>query len=68
MKTYTTQNGKEINIVRDQGSPHLKIQFASGGELPQELSGIFTSEPFAENAIKEHITFFFTLSKRHPPI
>ena len=55
MKTYTTQNGKEINIVRDQGSPHLKIQFASGGELPQELSGIFTSEPFAENAIKEYL-------------
>ena len=55
MKTYTTKGGKEINVVRDQRSPHLKIQFATGGELPQELSGIFTSEPFAENAIKEYL-------------
>ena len=55
MKTYTTKGGKEINVVRDQGSPHLKIQFATGGKIPEELSGIFTSEPFAEEAIKSYL-------------
>ena len=56
MKNYTTQNGKEINIVRDKQTPHLKIQFASGGELPQELDGIFTSEVFAKSAIESYLS------------
>ena len=63
MKTYTTKGGKEINVVRDQGSPHLKIQFATGGDLPQELSGIFTSDSFAENAIKGYLGKQETISK-----
>tara|TARA_B100001250_G_C19542142_1_gene675229 strand:+ start:452 stop:670 length:219 start_codon:yes stop_codon:yes gene_type:complete len=55
MKTYTTKGGKEINVIRDQGSPHLKIQFATGGQLPEELSGIFTSEVFAESAVESYL-------------
>jgi hypothetical protein len=51
MKTYTTPNGKEIQIVRDPKTAHIKIQFGSGGELPQELSGFYTSEAFASRAI-----------------
>ena len=51
MKTYTTPNGKEIQIVRDPKTAHIKIQFGSGGELPQELSGFYTSEAFASKAI-----------------
>jgi hypothetical protein len=51
MKTYTTPNGKEIQIVRDPKTAHIKIQFGSGGELPQELSGFYTSESFASRAI-----------------
>jgi hypothetical protein len=51
MKTYTTPNGKEIQIVRDPKTAHIKIQFGSGGELPQELSGFYTSESFASRTI-----------------
>jgi hypothetical protein len=51
MKTYTTPNGKEIQIVRDPKTAHIKIQFGSGGELPQELTGFYTSEAFASRAI-----------------
>ena len=63
MKTYTTQNGKEINIVRDKQTPHLKIQFASGGQLPEELSGIYTSESFAEEAVQGYISRQESISK-----
>ena len=55
MKTYTTPNGKEIQIFRDPVSAQYKIQFGSGGELPEELTGIFTNELFAETAINKYL-------------
>lgn len=55
MKTYTTPNGKEIQIFRDSVSAQYKIQFGSGGELPEELTGIFTNELFAETAINKYL-------------
>jgi hypothetical protein len=38
-----TTNGKEIDIVVAPNSQHYKVQFKTGGELPVELSGLFTS-------------------------
>lgn len=58
MKTYITPNGKEIQIVRDPKTAHIKIQFGSGGELPQELSGFYTSEAFASKAIVGYLEGF----------
>ena len=55
MKTYTTPNGKEIQIFRDKVSAQYKLQFSSGGELPEELTGIFTNELFAETAINKYL-------------
>jgi hypothetical protein len=55
MKTFTTPNGKEIEIFRDKQSAQYKIQFTSGGELPEELTGIFTNELFAETAINKYL-------------
>ena len=39
----TTANGKEIDIVNAPGTGHYKIQFKTGGELPETLSGLYTS-------------------------
>jgi hypothetical protein len=55
MKTFTTPNGKEIQIQRDPKSAQYFIQFGSGGELPEELGGIFTSQLFAETAINKYL-------------
>jgi hypothetical protein len=55
MKTFTTPNGKEIQIFRDKVSAQYKLQFSSGGELPEELTGIFTNELFAETAINKYL-------------
>lgn len=50
MNTYTTPNGKEIQIVPD-GRGMYKIQFTTGGELHQVISGLYTSEREAEKAV-----------------
>lgn len=38
-----TQNGKEIDILPKSGTRHFHIQFKSGGQLPDSLSGLYTS-------------------------
>jgi len=49
--SLTTVNGKEIAIVNAQGTGHCKIQFTTGGELPESLSGLYTSIKEAEKAV-----------------
>ena len=55
MTKLETPNGKELAIVRCPKTAHLNIQFTTGGELPQELSGIYTSEAFAKKAITSYL-------------
>lgn len=55
MTNFVTPNGKEIKIVRDPVTANFKIQFTSGGELPQRLDGLFTSERFAEVAVVDYL-------------
>lgn len=55
MKTFTTPNGKEVQIIRNARGDTV-IQFATGGELPSYLSGIFTSEREAEKAVLYFLT------------
>lgn len=50
MKTFTTPNGKEVQIIKNSRGDTV-IQFATGGELPAYLTGIFTSEREAEKAV-----------------
>ena len=48
---FVTPAGKEIVAYHDPMGSHVKIKFTSGGELPEELAGLFTSKTFAEKAI-----------------
>lgn len=50
-----THNGKEIQIVRNGTTSAYKIQFGSGGELPQALEGMFTNERSAIAAINVYL-------------
>ena len=61
MKTFETPNGKVIQLVICPKTAHVKIQFASGGELPEELAGLYTSEGFAE---KDVIAYLEKLSEK----
>ena len=53
VKNNITPNGKEIDIIADNN--HIKVQFKTGGELPQILSGLFTSRVEAQKAINIYL-------------
>lgn len=55
MKKYVTVNGKEIVTEIDRKTSLHKIKFTTGGELPQALQGLFTSQALAEQSIVLYI-------------
>lgn len=42
-KMLLTANGKEVQVVPN-GKGAYRIQFASGGELPENIAGLYTSQ------------------------
>jgi len=52
---HVTPNGKEVVVVNKPGTGHYKVQFTSGGELPEELSGLYTTTHAANIAIVSYI-------------
>jgi len=61
---FTTPNGKEISTFIDPATAHVRIKFNTGGELPVELSGLFTSVRVAEQTIKGYIANVTETPKR----
>jgi hypothetical protein len=49
-----TANGKEVQVIPN-GKGAYKIQFATGGELPEYLSGLYTSSRQAAIAAKSYV-------------
>lgn len=54
-KPYTTQGGKQIRIVKDDWGSFWHVEFMSGGQLPEELSGKFTSDDLADAAVQVYL-------------
>lgn len=52
---FTTPAGKKIVTKREPKNGYLYIQFTSGGEIPVELQGYFTSPAIAEKAIRVYL-------------
>lgn len=63
MKTYETPAGKVIQMKIDQKTSHIRVEFATGGELPESLSGLFTTEREASLAI---IRYLDTVKDKKP--
>lgn len=55
MSKFTTANGKDVATFRDPKTTQIRIKFVQGGELPEQLSGLFTSEYMADKAIFSYI-------------
>lgn len=55
VETFTTPNDKEIQIFIDESTAQHRVQFKSGGELPVELTGIFTSAAIARVAVQSYL-------------
>lgn len=51
----TTKNGKDITVVYDKVLNMYKIQFTSGGQLPDFLTGMYTSESAATHDINVYL-------------
>lgn len=49
-----TKNGKDIEIARSRCGMFFSIRFVGGGQLPDELSGLFTSHELAKSAIAQY--------------
>lgn len=56
LKSYQTNGGKELQLFICPTTAHLKFQFGSGGEIPQVLSGYYTSEYVADLAAKTYLS------------
>jgi len=51
IRSYKTKGAKELQTFIHPGTAHYKIQWEGGGELPQELSGLYTSLNLVDTAV-----------------
>ena len=55
MSVFTTHKGKDVATFICPKTAHHRIKFVQGGELPEVLSGLYTSERLADAAIVRYI-------------
>lgn len=55
MSKFETPKGKEVSTFVCPKTSLYRIKFVPGGELPAQLSGLYTSETLADQAIQEYI-------------
>ena len=55
MAKFITPNGKDVSSYVTPNTALWAVKFNQGGELPQQLSGTFTSERLADVAINQYI-------------
>ena len=53
---FQTPKGKDIEIYPDGQYGMYLIKFKQGGELPKELSSLFTNYTFARNAVDAYLS------------
>jgi len=62
MIEFETKKGKTVRLYPDGNG--WRVMFTSGGELPEELSGIFTSQGIATKVIERYIDIGVAPSRR----
>lgn len=55
MIEHITAGGKKLELVVDSKSALYRFQFNPGGELPLELTGLFTNERYATAALNKYV-------------
>lgn len=63
MVAGVTRGGKKLNIFLDR-TGYYKVRYTDGGQLPQSLSGKFTSYQTAEDEIKVYLHKQYVKAKR----
>jgi hypothetical protein len=64
MSEFKTPNGKVIVTYNVPGTAHVGIKFTTGGELPTELSGLFTSVRVADQMIGAYLGKLETVKEK----
>lgn len=49
------KTNKKLLVRNKVGTPHFKVIYEGGGELPKDLSGLYTSKNQAEKAIQLYL-------------
>tara|TARA_B110000858_G_scaffold114477_1_gene130843 strand:+ start:25 stop:288 length:264 start_codon:yes stop_codon:yes gene_type:complete len=55
MSEFKTPGGKTIATYVDPTTAHLRIKLVEGGQVPTELSGMYTSMALADLAIRTYL-------------
>ena len=55
VRSYKTKGVKELQTFIKPGTSHYLIQWSDGGQLPQELSGMYTSVSNVDTAVFNYI-------------
>lgn len=55
MSQFTTAKGKDVATFICPKTTLHRIKFVQGGELPEKLSGLYTSEALADQAIQAYL-------------
>ena len=55
IRSYKTKGTKELQTFINPGTAHYKLQWDGGGELPQELSGLYTSLNLVDTAVLSYL-------------
>lgn len=65
MQTFETPGGKTIQIKRSPKTAQFFIEFATGGELPEELTSTFSTEHNATMTVKMYLA---KMDKKKPKL
>ena len=55
IRSYKTKGVKELQTFIQPGTSHYKIQWSDGGQLPDELAGMYTSISLVDTAVLTYI-------------
>jgi len=56
IRTYKTKGAKELEALIHPGTAHYILQWSGGGEVPQELSGMYTSLNLVDTAVLTYLS------------
>jgi len=64
IRSYKGKGVKEIQAYIEPGTSHYKIKYEGGGEVPVELSGVYTSLGIVDQTVLNFINSEKSTSKK----
>jgi hypothetical protein len=55
IRSYKTKGTKEIQALIEPGTAHYILKYEGGGEIPAELSGVYTSINLVDQAVLKYL-------------